>query len=315
MNAAQNTLQTAKAHNALRLTSVGNGDAMMITPNPGHGAGVSFAALFEAGLDGLLADAGHLLLRGFQPTVEDFNDLVQQYSSRTTLDPARVFHGSAAQKVDSGHDPIGLHLENGGTPYAPELLWFHCVKAARSGSETTVCDGYRVWDALSDRAKEAFAAQPVRYARTVPAELWRRLAAFMAGDGRGPDEVTVADLYEQANPGSKVEFRENADGSLHYDFQVYAAHPTKWSTRTAWANSLLGPSFNYETPDIRFADGSSIPDDLVAEYTSVTEAVTEDIPWQDGDIVLIDNSRVMHGRRAITDPDRAILNSQSYARS
>ncbi|CAM3660609.1 hypothetical protein GCM10009799_47040 [Nocardiopsis rhodophaea] len=37
--------------------------------------------------------------------------------------------------------------------------------------------------------------------------------------------------------------------------------------------------------------------------------------WEDGDIVLVDNSRVMHGRRAITDPDRTILNSQSYARS
>ena len=34
-----------------------------------------------------------------------------------------------------------------------------------------------------------------------------------------------------------------------------------------------------------------------------------------GDIVLIDNTRVMHGRRAITDPERTILNAQSYARS
>jgi hypothetical protein len=300
------------AQNSLRLTSIGDGDGMLITPHPD---GADFGALFDAGLDGLLADAGHLVIRGFEPSVEDFNELVQKYSSRTTLDPARVFHGSAAQKVDSGQDPIGLHLENGGTPYAPELLWFHCVKAAKSGSQTTVCDGYRVWDALSGRAKEAFTAQPIRYARTVPAELWRRLAAFMVGDGRGPDDVSVADLYDQANPGSKVEFTGNADGSLHYDYQVYAAHPTKWSTRTAWANSLLGPSFNYETPDIRFADGSLVPDDIVAEYTEVTEAVTEEVQWEDGDIVLIDNSRVMHGRRAITDPDRTILNSQSYARS
>ncbi len=302
----------SSAQNNLRLVAIGDGDAMMVTP-PSEGA--DFASLFEAGIDTLLADSGHLLIRGFRPSVEDFNELVQRYSSRTTLDPARVFHGSAAQKVDSGQDPIGLHLENGGTPYAPELLWFHCVKAAASGSQTTVCDGYRVWDALSDQAKEAFSAQPVRYARTVPAALWRRLASFLTADGRGPEEVSAADLYATANPGSKVEFTENPDGSLHYDYQVYAAHPTKWSTRTAWANSLLGPSFNYETPDIRFADGSAIPADITAEYTSVTEAVTEEIQWEDGDIVLIDNSRVMHGRRAITDPDRTILNSQSFARN
>ncbi|MFJ6212082.1 TauD/TfdA family dioxygenase [Streptomyces sp. NPDC092296] len=303
---------SSAAQNNLRLVTIGDGDAMMVTP-PGEGA--DFASLFDAGIDTLLADSGHLLIRGFRPSVEDFNELVQRYSSRTTLDPARVFHGSAAQKVDSGQDPIGLHLENGGTPYAPELLWFHCVKAAASGSQTTVCDGYRVWDALSDQAKDAFSAQPIRYARTVPAALWRRLASFLTADGRGPEEVTVADLYATANPGSKVEFTEHPDGSLHYDYQVYAAHPTKWSTRTAWANSLLGPSFNYETPDIRFADGSAIPADIIAEYVSVTEAVTEEIQWEDGDIVLIDNSRVMHGRRAITDPDRTILNSQSFARN
>ena len=296
----------------LHLAAIGGGDGMMVTP-PGKGTG--FTSLFEAGIDTLLADTGHILIRGFKPSVEDFNELVQHYSSRTTLDPARLFHGAAAQKVDSGHDPIGLHLENGGTPYAAELLWFHCVKAAASGSQTTVCDGYRVWDALSDRAKEAFSALPIRYARTVPAALWRRLASFLVADGRSPDEVSVADLYATANPGSKAEFTQNPDDSLHYDYQVHAAHPTNWSTRTAWANSLLGPSFNYETPDIRFADGSAIPADITAEYTAVTEAVTEEIPWQDGDIVLIDNSRVMHGRRAITDPDRTILNSQSFARN
>ncbi|WP_344396348.1 TauD/TfdA family dioxygenase [Streptomyces vastus] len=306
MTHAQNT------QNKVQLTALGDGDGLLVTPRD---AGTKFTDLYEAGLDGLLADAGHLLIRDFQPAVDDFNALVRQYSSRTTLDPARVFHGDAAQKVDSGTDAIGLHVENGATPYAPELLWFHCVKAASSGSQTTVCDGFRVWDALSERARDVFAAQPISYTRTVPAELWRKLAAFLVGDGRGPDEVTVADLYAQANPGAKVEFTERPDGGLFYHYQVFAAHPTKWSTRTAWANSLLGPSYNYEVPDIRFADGSRIPDDVTAEYIEVTEQVTEEIAWQDGDIVLIDNSRVMHGRRAITDTNRTILNSQSYARN
>ncbi|MEV0257602.1 TauD/TfdA family dioxygenase [Streptomyces sp. NPDC050732] len=298
--------------NTLRLTSIGDGDGMMINPAD-RTAG--FAELYEAGLDQLLADAGHLLIRGFDPGVEEFNELVRRYSSRTTLDPARTFHGDAAQKVDSGHDPIGLHLENGATPFAPDLLWFHCVKAARSGSETTVCDGFRVWDALSERSRELFTAQPVKYTRNVPKEMWQRLAAHLAGGGLHPAQMEVSSLYALANDGADATFTEEADGSLTYTYTVYVAHPTRWSTRTAWANSLLGPSFNYEAPEIRFADGSPIPDAVIAEYSEVTEAVTEEIAWQDGDIVLIDNSRVMHGRRAITDPDRTILNAQSYARS
>ncbi|MFC5722751.1 TauD/TfdA family dioxygenase [Streptomyces gamaensis] len=298
--------------NSLRLTAIGSGDGLAITPAGGE---ADFTELYQAGLDGLLADAGHLLIRGFNPGVEEFNELVQRYSSRTTLDPARTFHGDAAQKVDSGHDPIGLHLENGATPFAPDLLWFYCVRAATSGSETTVCDGFRVWDALSDRTRKVFTAQPVKYSRNVPREMWQRLAAHLAGESHHPGRMQVSSLYALANEGADVTFTEESDGSLTYTYTVYAAHPTRWSTRTAWANSLLGPSFNYEAPEIRFADGSAIPDDVIAEYSQVTESVTEEVSWEDGDIVLIDNSRVMHGRRAITDPDRTILNAQSYNRS
>lgn len=290
---------------------MGAGDGVLVTPQAGR---TEVSALLEADLDTMLASAGHLVLRGFELSVEDFNALVRHHSSRTTLDPARSFHGDVAQKVDSGHDPIGLHIENGATPFAPELLWFHCVKAAASGSQTTVCDGFRVWDALSDQAREVFSAQPVSYARSVPARLWQRLAAVMAGDGRAPEDCTVDDLYALANPGADVEFKQDADGTLHYRYRVFAAHPTKWSRRTAWANSLLGPSYNYQAPVIEFADGTAIPEAVVAEYVEVTAALTEDIAWEDGDTVLIDNSRVMHGRRAITDPDRTILNAQSHAR-
>ncbi|MFG2648492.1 TauD/TfdA family dioxygenase [Streptomyces sp. NPDC048436] len=298
--------------NTIRLTSIGAGDGMMVTPT---GPDADFAELYQAGLDSLLADAGHLLIRGFAPSVEQFNELVSRYSSRTTLDPARTFHGDAAQKVDSGHAPIGLHLENGATPFAPDLLWFHCVKAAKSGSETTVCDGFRVWDALSERARKTFAEQPVMYSRTVPQAMWQRLAAHLAGGAKEPAEMTVSDLYDLANTDVDATFTQEGDGSLTYTYTAHAAHRTRWSSRTAWANSLLGPSFNYEAPEIRFTDGSAIPADVVAEYTEIAEKVTEEIAWEDGDIVLIDNTRVMHGRRAITDPDRTILNAQSYARS
>jgi alpha-ketoglutarate-dependent taurine dioxygenase len=295
-----------------RLEPVDTSGGMMITAVT---ADADVGDLYRAGLDGLLARAGYLIIRGFNPTAGDFNSLVRHYSSRTTLDPARAFHGDTAQKVDSGYGPIGLHVENGGTPYAPDLLWFCCVKAASSGSQTTVCDGFRVWDALREQTRQLFATRPIRYTRgNIPAALWRRLAAFLAGDGARADEMTVADLYRLANDGAQVTITRAPDESISYEYTVHAAHPTQWSDRMAWANSILGPSHNYEAPDIRFADGSPIPGDVVAEYTEVTEAVTEEVQWRDGDIVLIDNTRVMHGRRAITDPDRTILNAQSYPR-
>ncbi|MDQ1018914.1 TauD/TfdA family dioxygenase [Streptomyces afghaniensis] len=259
----------------------------------------------------LLAGAGHLLLRDFSPTMDDFNKLVQRCSGRITLDPARTFYGDVAQNVDSGVDALGLHIENGATPSPPDLLWFHCVRAASRGSRTTVCDGQRVWDRLGPDDRALFGDRQVVYSRRVSEEHWRPFIAFSLNDGRGAAEVTPDDLRHL--PGTEsTTVTEHADGSITYAYRTYAAHTTRWSDRMAWANSIFGPSYNYEPPDIRFADGGEIPSDALDRLRKVTEDVTEEIDWRDGDVVLIDNSRVMHGRRAILDSNRMIVNAQSF---
>ncbi|WP_406288650.1 TauD/TfdA family dioxygenase [Embleya sp. NBC_00896] len=290
------------------LRPLGAGTAALLTPEA-PSVGILDTA---AHLVPLLARTGYVLLRDFAPTLDDFNALVRTCSARITLDPARAFYGDAAQMVDSGHDPIGLHIENGATPYPPDLLWFHCVTAADSGSQTTVCDGQLLAEALDVETLDLFRRQRIVFSRRVPAELWRRFVAFGLDDGRSPDEIGAADLHALTG-AHDVEITVHPDDSITYAHATYGAHPSRWSTEIAWANSLFGPSYNYETPDIRFEDGSPIPKDVLAEIAEVAERVTEEVLWQSGDVLLIDNSRVMHGRRAITDPRRTIVNAQSFA--
>ncbi|MEY9845327.1 alpha-ketoglutarate-dependent taurine dioxygenase [Streptacidiphilus sp. BW17] len=285
---------------------LGDGTGALITPSDSTVRLVDTASVLLDELRG----AGHLLLRGFAPSVEDFNELVQKCSAKVTLDPARTFHGDVAQLVDSGTDSIGLHIENGATPYPPDLLWFHCVTAAASGSQTTVCDGRRVWEQLDEPTRELFLDNPVVFARSVSEPQWRQFTAFSLGGGRKPEEVTLDDLRFLADQGNAT-VTQREDGSVHYAFQTHAAHPGKWSEDTTWANSIFGPSYNYETPEIRFEHGP-IPREVLDELARITEEVTEEIAWQDGDVVLIDNSRVMHGRRPITDTRRTIVNAQSF---
>lgn len=295
---------------SLTRTPIGSGTGVQITPGDmgPRVADIATELLAE------LREAGHVLLRGFGPSLADFNDLVSDCSVKVTLDPARQFHGDVAQLVDSGTDSIGLHIENGATPYPPDLLWFHCVTAASSGSETTVCDGRRVWERMSEVTRQLFRDSPVVFARTVAEEQWRQFVAFTLGDGRRPADITLDDLATlAASSGDSVTFTPRPDGSVHYAFHTYAAHPGKWSEELAWANSIFGPSYNYEAPEIKFADGRQIPASVLNEVAGITEAVTEEITWEDGDIVLIDNSRVMHGRRPITDTRRTIVNAQSFA--
>ncbi|VEA66783.1 Taurine catabolism dioxygenase TauD, TfdA family [Serratia plymuthica] len=100
-----------------------------------------------------LREHGYVVLRGFQHSIAGFSRLVRQTSSRISLDPARSFDGDTAQKVDAGYDKVGLHCENGNSPFWPDLCWFYCLKAPERGSQTTVCDGKQVYQHLSARRR------------------------------------------------------------------------------------------------------------------------------------------------------------------
>jgi alpha-ketoglutarate-dependent taurine dioxygenase len=277
-------------------------------------AGDTLDALDPREVYRLLAEAGFLLFRGFTTDMNGFNTFVKNASSRIVSDPAREFYGEAAQKVDAGLDGVGLHLENGNSPFMPDLTWFFCQKAASTGSQTTVCDGYRVWDELPVPVRDAFAGQDIVYSRNVPERLWKGLVDHLLGGAKSYDEITVEDANALVTEPDRTVLRPNPDGSIYYAYRTPAVRrPTLFGERPAWANSIFGPSNNYEKPEIRFADGSPLGDELLTAAERVSDSVTEDIDWQDGDAVVIDNTRVMHGRRPIEDPARTIFNAQSYA--
>jgi alpha-ketoglutarate-dependent taurine dioxygenase len=260
-----------------------------------------------------LAEAGLVLFRGFNPDLESFSSFVRAHSSKVTLDPARSFHGGGvAQRVDAGTAAVGLHIENGNSPFSPDLTWFFCERAATVGSQTTVCDGYQVWDNASESARKQFSATDIVYSRRVDEGKWKGFVHYHLGGVKPLEEITIDDILALTNDRTSTAITANEDGSIIYSYRTAAAHPTLFGERLAWANSIFGPSYNYEKPRITFADGSEMPAELVSEMRVLTDALTENIDWFDGDVALIDNTRVMHGRRAIEDPHRTIYNAQSY---
>ncbi|MFF3579250.1 TauD/TfdA family dioxygenase [Streptomyces mirabilis] len=293
---------------AVKTTPYGTGSGLLVEPaGPGGLDGIDPKELRD-----LLSQAGFLLLRGFGADMDAFTALVQHTSTSTTLDPARDFYSEVAQKVDAGLDEVGLHTENGNSPFRSHLAWFFCEKAASFGSQTTVCDGYRVWDALSPQARTAFAAQDIVYSRYVAEPQWRAMAHHLLGRTKPADEIEVGELLALAGQLPGTEILPQDDGGVRYSFTTPAAGTTVFGPRPSFANSILGPSFNYEKPTITFADGTALSPQLLAEVEEVTARLTENLDWQDGDAAVIDNTRVMHGRRAITDPDRTIYNALSY---
>lgn len=271
-----------------------------------HAGGLKDAALL-AHIRSDLARDGWTLLRGFDPQMEDFSDLVTTLCSRVTFDPARNHSTDKTQMVDAGLGPIGLHIENGNTPRCPDIVTFFAQNAAFEGSQTTICDGRAVWNRF-DPAHKARWSQKMTVERVLPEALWKRYLANEHPAISEPEEVTMEHVlqFEQAVPGQG--FTLHDDGSLTYRLTVEPARGSVFGgAERGFANAVLGPSHNYQPPRYRMADGSDVTPDEVEEIRAIAEEVTHEINWQDGDIAVLDNTRVMHGRRAIADTNRNLF--------
>ena len=280
---------------------------IVANPNNARVDDLEKTALFEA-----LSTHGYLILRGYEATLADFNGLVERVSASFSLDPAREFHGNVAQKVDAGFDEVGLHCENGNSPFWPDLAWFYCQVAASHGSQTTVCDGREVWHGLSDLTRELFLKNDIVYSRKVEERAWKEFIYHSMGGALSLEAITLEHLHGLINssPTASIDVLEN--NAVRYYYRTPAARKTLFCENLSFANSILGPSYNYETPKIEFVNGEKITEEVIAEIQHVTSSKTKNIDWKNGDIAIIDNTRVMHGRRKIEDSKREIYNALSY---
>ncbi len=253
-----------------------------------------------------LARGGWALLRGFKTDMAGFSDLTAQMCRTITFDPAREHSERNTQKVDAGLGPIGLHIENGNTPVCPDIVAFYSTRAAFEGSQTTICDGREVFARFDDPQKARW-SQKMKVRRNLPEALWKRYLANEHPAINRPEEVTEEHIqqFKAAIPGQDFSMRD--DGSIDYELTVLPVRPSSLTNGQAFANAILGPSHNYEPPVYTLEDGSRVSQDEIEELRDLAETCTVEINWQDGDIAVIDNTRVMHGRRAIKDADRQLF--------
>lgn len=251
-----------------------------------------------------LRERGWILLRGEDYDLSSFSKLMNTLCERLTFDPARDFSSPQTQKVDAGNVAVGLHIENGNTPLPADIVAFYSEKSASSGSQTTLCDGAEVYRNLSPKLKLLFNG-PMTVSRYLPKVLWQRyVAKALATKELLEDETKVSlndlEAFLQKVPGQSYSLA--ADGGIEYTLEFKPVRHDNFSRVNAFANAVLGPSYNYEKPIYRFADGREVSTRVIEEMRAICEQYTHEVAWQDGDVVVIDNKRVLHGRREILVP-------------
>jgi hypothetical protein len=286
----------------MTVTPLGRGSARILTLD-------ALDSLTRDAVFAHLADAGALLLRAPQTDLTQFSALVNRCSSRITFDPGREFVSTNAQLVNVGHDSIDLHCENANGPWRPDLAWFFCARAAREGGHTTICDGVKLWHALSPATRTLFQTTAVKYCRTYPEQKWKTFLPSLLPGKRTAADVTIADARRVLDAMTNIIYRVLDDNSIYAEYIGSALCRTTFRNEDAFANSMRGP---YGGQRVMLADGSPVPTDVERDITETSRRLTDPIPWQDGDVAVVDNTRVMHGRTAYQDPRREIFAALSF---
>ncbi|MBU1348322.1 MAG: TauD/TfdA family dioxygenase [Alphaproteobacteria bacterium] len=268
------------------------------------GAGETLDAVPTSGIGDLFREHGAVLMRGFPLTLDDFRAFTDVWcvSSVFNESPDRQLLDAAhnIQSVNGGSLPFPLHPELSREPWKPDVCFFLCLQPPVSGGETTVCDGAEIVRRLPEHIRDAMAARRLLYIQPAAPET----LAYWLGT------ATPTDALLAAPPAScPYRFVRTPAGVMRV-FTRPMLHRTRFGGALAFGNFLLFARDYLALPNFPVMDnGQRVPDDWVEAVRRAAEPVTAPIPWRQGDLVMIDNSRVMHGRRAIVDADNRLIAS------
>ena len=259
---------------------------------------------------------GAILFRGFPLTgAEDFDRFIAAFdlpnfayedslsNAVRVIKTPRVFTANEAPPTVT----IFLHHEMAQTPLYPGKLFFFCEQPADTGGATPLCRSDVLWDRLRVECPE-FArdceSKGLKYSNVMPSQ-----NDLTSGMGRSWQSTLRASTPEQAEERLKAlgySWTWLDDGCLRATTPVLPAVRRLADGRTSFFNQLIAAfqgwkdERNDPSKAITFGDGTPLDRDAVNVATRLGEELSFNVPWQRGDVALVDNFVTMHGRRAFT---------------
>jgi amino acid adenylation domain-containing protein len=269
-----------------------------------------------------LTRVGGILFRGFQvSSATDFERFVNasfahliEYKERSTPRTAigKYVYSSTEYPAEQS---IALHNEFSYAMSWPMRICFFCSEAPLTGGETPIAECRKVYEFLDPQIRDRFIEKKVMYARNYGSKIdlsWQ--TAFQTTDRA---EV------ERYCRNAPIDF-EWLDGDRLRTHQVRESVATHPRTReVVWFNQAHLFHMSNLEQDVReslqatfdaeelprnayYGDGSEISDTELDEVREAFRKATVLFPWQHGDLLLLDNMLVAHGRTPYTG-NRKIL--------
>lgn len=273
-------------------------------------------------VDGHLLTSGAILFRGFNVNTISAFERVNRATNSEPLDyvertsPRTLIGRNVYTSTEYPHEyEIPLHNELAYSHSWPMKLWFCCRRPATEGGETPLADCRRILQLCDQRVVDRFRQKGIRYVRNfikgtdlpwqevfqttdkVEVEEYCRNSRIEF-EWKGPDRLRL----HQAR--AAVGFHPRTAEPVWFN-QIVLFHPS--SLPSPVRNSLLAIVAEEDLPkNCYYGDGSPIESSAIDEIRRAYAQSTVTFPWQEGDVLLVDNMLAAHGRRAFSGP-REIL--------
>lgn len=264
----------------------------------------------------LAAEHGTVLFRGFPVvTDQDFDRFIAAFNlpNFTYQDSlSNAVRTNRTERVFTANEApadvnIRLHHEMAQTPIYPSKLFFFCEKAAEQGGATPLCRSdvlfARMQNEMPDFTRDC-EQKGLLYSHTMPAEddaasgMGRSWKSTWKTDDRAAAEARMNKL------GYTWEWQD--DSCLKVTTPRLPATRSLDNGGTSFFNQLIAAFHGWKdarndpTKSITFGDGSPLDPAIMDRVAAMAEDITFDVPWQSGDVALVDNYVTMHGRRTFT---------------
>lgn len=270
-----------------------------------------------------LLEHGAILWRGFDvPTVERFQEVARSVTPDLLdyTERAAPRHEVGSKVYTSTEFPadqwIPLHHEMSYSHNWPSKLFFYCDRPPASGGRTPLTRDRGLLERLDPEIREPFLEKKVMYVRNYGHGVdlpWQQ--AFQT-----EDPAAVEAYCRRA--GAQIEWLGGGRLRTRSVRQVTATHPRTGDL--LWFNHAhIFHSSNLE-PEVRdalraqfapdelprnafYGDGSPIPDEIAERIRRVYREESVGFDWQAGDVLLLDNFLISHGREPFEGQRRIVV--------